>query len=98
MHCMGSQRLEEEYTRRLSDVPKGEGWQSLKQLQSLIQKVKRGTGRLVDVYTEGLIERDEFEPRIRQAKARLAQLEHHALTGERHKSHPRHYTQCWLPM
>lgn len=72
------QRLEEEYTRRLSEAPKGEGWQSLKQLQSLIQKVKRGISRLVDVYTEGLIERDDFEPRMRQAKARLAQLEHQA--------------------
>jgi site-specific DNA recombinase len=72
------QRLKEEYKRRLTETPKGEGWQSLEQLQSLIQKVKRGLGRLVDAYSEGLIEREEFEPRIRQGKSRLAQLEHQA--------------------
>jgi len=69
-------RLEEEYTRRLTEPPKGEAWQSTKQLQSLIKKVKRGIGRLVDAYTEGLIEKAEFEPRIRQAKGRLTHLEH----------------------
>jgi len=43
-----------------------------------MKKVKRGIGRLVDAYTEGLIEREEFEPRIHQAKIRIAQLEHQA--------------------
>jgi site-specific DNA recombinase len=70
------QRLEQEYTRRLSEVATAEGWQSTKQLQSLTQKVKRSIGRLVDAYTEGLIQKEEFEPRIRQARVRLAQLEH----------------------
>jgi site-specific DNA recombinase len=70
--------LEQEYTRRLSEVATAEGWQSTKQLQSLTQKVKRSIGRLVDAYTEGLIEKEEFEPRIRQARLRLAQLEHQA--------------------
>ncbi len=71
-------RLKEEYQQRLSLEPKGEGWQSLQQIQSLVQKVKRGIGRLLDAYTEGLIERPEFEPRIQQARARLAGLEHQA--------------------
>ncbi len=71
-------RLEEEYTRRLTHRSKGEGWQSVQQLESLIEKVKRGIGRLVDIYAEGLIDREAFEPRVRQAKERLARLEHQA--------------------
>jgi site-specific DNA recombinase len=70
------QRLKEEYKHRLTQTSKGESLQTLEQLRSLIQKVKRGLGRLVDAYSEGLIEREDFEPRIRQGKARLAQLEH----------------------
>ena len=69
------QRLEDEYTRRITEVTKTEGWHSSKQLQSLTQKVKRSIGRLVDAYAEGLIEKEEFEPRIRQARLRLAELE-----------------------
>ncbi|HEX6013629.1 MAG TPA: hypothetical protein VFY87_17875 [Geminicoccaceae bacterium] len=37
--------------------------------------LRRGIGRLIDSYAEGVIERAEFEPRIAGLKARLAQLE-----------------------
>jgi site-specific DNA recombinase len=56
------QRLEQEYTRRLSEATTSEGWHSTKQLQSLIQKVKRSIGRLVDAYAEGLIEKRSSNP------------------------------------
>jgi site-specific DNA recombinase len=41
----------------------------------MIQKVRRGIARLIDSYEEGLLEKHEFEPRIRRAKERLARLE-----------------------
>jgi site-specific DNA recombinase len=34
--------------------------------------------RLIDAYGEGLLEKDEFEPRIREARERLARLESEA--------------------
>jgi site-specific DNA recombinase len=44
----------------------------------LIQKVKRGIARLIDAYEEGLLDKSEFEPRIRTAKDRLTKLEEEA--------------------
>jgi site-specific DNA recombinase len=65
-------RIEEEYHRRLrvkkSDV-------GLEQVGARINKVKRGIGRLIDAYSDGLLEKTEFEPRIRSAKERLATLQ-----------------------
>ena len=71
-------RIEQEYDRRLSETKKGSGWQSVDQLQKLINKMKRGICRLIDAYGEGLIDKSEFEPRIREAKARLVKLEEKA--------------------
>src|SRR5262249_60138687 len=45
------------------------------QLQAQIGKAKRGVARLIDAYEDGLLERKEFEPRIRRAKERLEKLE-----------------------
>jgi len=45
------------------------------QIDKLAGKVKRGIGRLIDAYGEGLVEKDEFEPRIKEARERLAKLE-----------------------
>ena len=67
------QRIEREYQRRLKRDPKGsEGDQ---QLPARIQKIKRGIARLVDAYEEGLLEKHEFEPRLRRSRDRLAKLE-----------------------
>jgi site-specific DNA recombinase len=41
----------------------------------LIGSVRRGITRLIDSYQEGFLDREEFEPRIRAAKERLAKLE-----------------------
>ena len=43
--------------------------------KSTIDKVRRGIGRLIDSYQEGLLEKSDFEPRIRKAKERLKNLE-----------------------
>jgi len=71
-------RIEQEYDRRLTETKKGSGWQSVDQLQKLIRKMKRGIARLIDAYEEGLIDKSDFEPRIREAKGRLANLEEQA--------------------
>jgi site-specific DNA recombinase len=68
-------RIEEEYKRRLTGKKKTAGWNSINQLRLLIKKVKRGIARLVDAYQDGLIDKSEFEPRMKKAKERLAKLQ-----------------------
>jgi site-specific DNA recombinase len=68
-------RLEAEYQRRLSNKNSEKRSEGGQQLESLIQKVKRGIARLIDAYGEGLLEKSEFEPRIRDFRERLARLE-----------------------
>jgi site-specific DNA recombinase len=68
-------RLEAEYQRRLGDKDSSKKSEGGKQRESLIHKVKRGIARLIDAYGEGLMEKSEFEPRIRDFRERLARLE-----------------------
>lgn len=44
-------------------------------LQQVIAKVKRSMGRLIDLYSEGLLDKSEVEPRLRAAQERLQTLE-----------------------
>jgi site-specific DNA recombinase len=44
----------------------------------VIEKVKRSIARLIDLYSEGLLERSELEPRLQSAKQRLRKLEEQA--------------------
>jgi site-specific DNA recombinase len=67
------QRLEQEYQRRLQ-APSQEG-EDLAALEVRIVKVRRGVARLIDSYAEGFIEKQEFEPRIRRLRQRLADLQ-----------------------
>jgi site-specific DNA recombinase len=66
------QRIAREHERRLAPPERDE---SMDSLQTLAQNVKRGIGRLIDVYQEGFIDRSQFEPRLRQAQERLQKLE-----------------------
>ena len=68
------ERIRVESERRLDRKDSGEGREA-KQLATLIQRVKRGIARLIDAYEEGLVEKAEFEPRIRGARERLEKLE-----------------------
>ena len=49
-------------------------------LNRQITTMRRGVGRLIDSYAEGLIDKTEFEPRIAGLKQRLSQLQ------ERHRA------------
>ena len=71
-------KIEEEYQRRLSGRPVGSDSLPLETLTKRIQQVKRGIARLIDAYGEGLLDKNEFEPRIRGAKERLSALEQEA--------------------
>jgi site-specific DNA recombinase len=68
------ERVRREYESRSRGVRKKSG-RPVEQLERLIGSVRRGITRLIDAYQEGFVERDEFEPRIRAAKERLAKLE-----------------------
>lgn len=65
------QRIAREHERRL-EKPNQDS--SLNQLKALAQKVKRGIGRVIDAYQDGLIDRSEFEPRLHHAQDRLRNL------------------------
>ena len=68
-------RVTQEYHRRLQSPSERTGTRPTQAVTALLQKVKRGIGRLIDAYQEGLLDKSEFEPRLRGAKKRLAQLE-----------------------
>jgi site-specific DNA recombinase len=69
-------RLAEEYRRRLQEAGDNRARMSeLSHLEQQISALQRGIGRLIDSYAAGVIERDEFEPRISGLKARVAGLQ-----------------------
>src|SRR3954453_14065310 len=66
-------RVAEEYRRRLDaarDAAAEPG--ELKELDRQIAALRRGIGRLIDAYAEGVLDRAEFEPRVAGLKARAA--------------------------
>jgi len=67
-------RIEQEYQRRLTARKKGVGWNDIEHLQSRIKKTQRGIARLIDAYEDGLLDKNEFEPRIGAARDRLEKL------------------------
>ena len=69
------ERIEREYERRLNKEGENASSPSDQQLAAMIQRVQRGIARLIDAYEDGLLERTEFEPRIKTAKSRLEKLQ-----------------------
>jgi site-specific DNA recombinase len=78
------ERIAQEYERRRTPTAPDLDGQGL---QNAVQKVKRGMGRLIDAYQEGLLDRAQFEPRLRQAQERLQTLNDQiaALTVEQNR-------------
>jgi site-specific DNA recombinase len=70
------ERVALEYQRRLDQARErpGEAGDAA-DCERRIAALRRGIGRLVDGYAEGLIERDEFKPRVDGMRRRLADLE-----------------------
>ena len=73
-----------EYERRLKDCePPQAGVRE--HIARQLQTVRRTVSRLIDAYADGLLGKDEFEPRLQAAKARLKTLEAQAAeASERH--------------
>lgn len=70
------ERVAAEHRRRLSAARDGLGnADDAASLDSRISALRRGIGRLIDGYAEGVIERGEFEPRIDGMRRRLDHLE-----------------------
>jgi site-specific DNA recombinase len=71
------ERMAEEYRRRLR--PHSEARDAdLAMVEAQLGKLRRGLGRLIDAYAEGLIEKGEFEPRIARLRGRITRLEEQA--------------------
>jgi site-specific DNA recombinase len=68
------ERLAQAYRKRL--LPK-EGPSELHGLEGHLGRLRQGLTRLIDSYTEGLIDKTEFEPRITRMRERIKQLEEH---------------------
>jgi site-specific DNA recombinase len=68
-------RLVNEYERRLQVAQHPPGEPGAAALDKQIAKLRQGINRLIDGYSEGYIDKGEFEPRIRRFKERLQTLE-----------------------
>ena len=64
-------RLEKEHNRRLKRNQKEEPERLDKERKNLQNKISR----MIDSYADGLITKEEFEPRVKQSKAQLAKVE-----------------------
>jgi site-specific DNA recombinase len=68
-------RLREEFERRQQNPAVESAGADSERLKKAITKSKQSISRLIDVFTEGLLEGREFESRIQRLKERLAQLQ-----------------------
>jgi site-specific DNA recombinase len=71
------ERLEQEYRRRF--LQEEQTPDELSQLEARSSRLRQGVARLIDSYAEGLINKDEFEPRVTRMRERLKQIEEQAL-------------------
>jgi len=69
------QRLEEEYRRRQHAPRRGSQWETPESLRAQSNKLRQGIARLIDSYAEGVLAKEEFEPRIVRMRQRVTSLE-----------------------
>ncbi|MCY2953872.1 MAG: recombinase family protein [Planctomycetota bacterium] len=68
-------RIEQEFQRRLHSNDSTTNEEEKRKLDGMIRKVHRGIARLIDADGDGILDKGEFEPRIKAAKNRLAKLQ-----------------------
>jgi site-specific DNA recombinase len=66
--------VRKEYERRLHENAPDDTIAS-EQLKRQMKSTRHTISRLIDAYADGLLTKDEFDPRMRTAKTRLAQME-----------------------
>ena len=71
------QRLAQEYRRRGQAPRRGTHWDTPESLRAQSHKLRQGIARLIDSYAEGVLAKEEFEPRITRMKQRVTSLEDH---------------------
>jgi site-specific DNA recombinase len=75
------QRVADEYRRRIAQAQDNAAMpDEIVRLDRQMTSLRRGIGRLIDSYAEGVIDKAEFEPRIASLKQRMSQLQ------ERHQA------------
>jgi site-specific DNA recombinase len=80
-------RLRNEYERRLDALEQDEKVNAdTAALERQRRHLEKGRSRLVDSYAEGIIDKADFDPRIRQLKIKLQQIEHQVEEAKRHQS------------
>ncbi|MBI3907118.1 MAG: recombinase family protein [Pseudomonas fluorescens] len=80
-------RLKNEYERRLSVLEEKEKTSSdTAALERQRLQLEKGKSRLIDSYAEGMIDKADFEPKVRQLKTRLEQIDHQIQESRRHKA------------
>ena len=70
------EELRQEFERRLSGEPEADI--DVAQLHKQMAAAQRSLSRLIDAYENDLLDKNEFEPRVRQARERLARLQQEA--------------------
>jgi site-specific DNA recombinase len=70
------ERLEQEYRRRL--LQEEQTPDELSSLEARMGRLRQGIARLIDSYAEGLIDKEEFEPRVTRMRERFKQMEEQA--------------------
>ena len=68
-------RIAEEHQKRLMDLEKVSVDKTDESLEKQRSKLQRGISRLIDSYTEGSIDKEEFDPRIKMMKKNLMIVE-----------------------
>jgi site-specific DNA recombinase len=68
-------RLCQEFERRQQRAAADGGQAEEKRLRSTMAKVQQGMSRLLDAYTEGLVDRGEFQKRMERLQVRLSKLQ-----------------------
>jgi site-specific DNA recombinase len=78
-------RIRREFEERRSRK-RLKGSRPSERVDKLIAQLRRGITRLIDAYEEGLLEKNEFEPRVRESKTRLARLEKEAAAATKRET------------
>ena len=68
-------RLQQEYSRRLQELTQPAEDSVRSGLEKQLRQCRRGIARLIDAYTEGYVEKADFETRINHLKERQQTLE-----------------------
>lgn len=86
------QRIDAEYQRRLRELEDATTSKPGQELENLRQHVQRIIARLIDAFADGVLEKNEFEPRLQVAKQRLKTLDDEAKVVLERETNQTHLT------